>query len=123
MKITLPLTVGILLLAVSDLSAGTLYVSPGSLNPTPPYANWATAATNIQAAVGAAAVGDTVLVTNGVYSGGVVLSKPLMTLLSVNGPQVTVIDGGYTNQCISMTILVNLSGFFCCRILRAISFW
>src|SRR5262249_55027002 len=91
----------------------TLYVSLASLNPTPPYATWATAATNIQDAVKAAAGGDTLLVTNGVYAGGVVVSKPL-TLLSVNGPQATIIDGGGTNQCVSMTYLANLaslSGF------------
>jgi hypothetical protein len=85
-------------------------VSQGSLNPTPPYATWDTAATNIQVAINAAAGSDTVLVTNGVYPGGVVLSKPL-TLLSANGPQVTVIDGGGASQCVSMADLANLSGF------------
>jgi hypothetical protein len=37
----------VLLLAVSNLSAATLYVSPGSTKPTPPYAAWTSAATNI----------------------------------------------------------------------------
>ncbi len=110
MRATLRLTVSIMGLAVSNLSAATLYVSEANLNPKPPYATWSTAATNIQDAVEAAAAGDTVLVTNGVYAGGVVLSNPL-TLVSVNGPQVTVIDGGGTNQCVSMTMLSSLSGF------------
>ena len=47
---SLRLTVIILLLAVSNLSAATHYVSQESTNPTPPYTNWATAAANIQQA-------------------------------------------------------------------------
>jgi hypothetical protein len=43
---------------------------PQQRDPTPPYTNWAIAATTIQAAVDAAAYGDLVLVTNGVYDSG-----------------------------------------------------
>ena len=85
MKTALRLTVIILLLAASSLSAATHYVSLESTNPTPPYTNWATAATNIQDAVDAAATNDVVVVTNGVYPGGVTVTSPL--LLSVNGSQ------------------------------------
>ena len=116
MKTTLRLTVAAFVLAASNLSAATLYVSLDSPNPTPPFATWATAATNIQDAVDAARNGDTVLVTNGVYavgardvlvldtnlqppqlvSGG--LSRVVVTnsirLESVNGPVLTRIDGG-----------------------------
>ena len=88
MKYSNSLTGLTLLLAVSKLSAATLYVSPGSTNPTPPYATWATAATNIWKAVGAAVAHDVVVVTNGVYPGGVAVTIPL-TLRSVNGPQFT----------------------------------
>ncbi len=109
-KTALHLTVITLLLAVSNLSAATLYVSLGSTNPTPPYTNWVTAATNIQAAVDAASAGDAVIVTNGVYAGGVSVANPL-TLLSVNGPQLTVINGGGTNQCVSLTDGASLTGF------------
>ena len=99
-----------LLLAVSSLSAATHYVSLESTNPTPPYTNWATAATNIQDAVDVAAAGDVVVVTNGVYPGGVTVTKPL-TLRSVNGPQFTIINGGGTNRCVSLTDGASLTGF------------
>jgi parallel beta-helix repeat protein len=104
------LWIGILLLTASNLSAATLYVSAGSVNPTPPYTNWATAATSIQQAVSSAAAGDTVLVTNGVYGGGLAVTNPL-ALLSVNGPEFTAINGGGTNQCASLTNGASLTGF------------
>lgn len=57
-------------LAGWTVSAATLHVWPDSPNPMPPYTNWTTAARFIQDAVDAAQTGDTVLVTNGVYSSG-----------------------------------------------------
>jgi nitrous oxidase accessory protein NosD len=110
MNNSLRLTIIALLLAVSNLSAATLYVSLGSPNATPPYTNWATAATSIQQAVGAAAAGDEVVVTDGVYAGGLAVDKPLR-LRSVNGPQFTVINGGGAVQCASLTSGASLSGF------------
>lgn len=84
------------------------FVSAQSTHPMWPYDSWATAATNIQHAVDASAPGGQVLVTNGVYPGAVTVTKPTR-LRSVNGPEVTVIDGG--GPCISLTDGASLAGF------------
>jgi PKD repeat protein len=84
---------------MNDLS--TLHVWQDSPNPTPPYLSWATAAHTIQEAVAVALPSDTVLVTNGVYRTGEVETNGLnrvaltnaVTVRSVNGPVVTVIEG------------------------------
>jgi PKD repeat protein len=79
------------------------YVSPVGANQYP-YTNWAGAATTIQVAIDVAQSNDLVLVTNGVYNTGgavapghslsnrVSMTKPI-TLQSVEGSGVTVIDG------------------------------
>jgi len=72
---------------------------------TTPFITWATAATNIQAAVDAAVAGDTIWVSNGVYetgarvTPGASLSNRIavtnnVTIRSANGPAFTVIKGG-----------------------------
>ncbi len=86
------------------------YVAAANPHPVPPYASWAAAATSIQAAVDAAGIGARVLVTNGVYTGGVTLATPV-TLLSINGPQFTIIDGGGATNCVSLAAAAALSGF------------
>ncbi len=57
-------------LSLATSLADTHYVDINSPSPTPPYPNWATAATVIQDAVNVAKDGDVVLVTNGVYETG-----------------------------------------------------
>src|SRR5580765_6132054 len=93
---------GCLLAFVNLATATERYVDANSANATLPYTSWATAANVIQDAVDAANAGDEVMVTNGVYRTGgralfngimtnrVAVAKPL-ALLSVNGPQFTVI--------------------------------
>ena len=105
-------------------------VDSAGLNPAGPFTNWATAATNIQDAITAAAAGEIVLVTNGVYGMGgksmdgvitnrVSLDKAIL-VQSVNGPSSTVIQGAWdpttTNgpaavRCVWMTNNAILSGF------------
>jgi len=135
MKTSLRLIVAAFGLASFNLSAATLYVSLESTNPLPPFATWATAATNIQDAVDAAQSGDTVLVTNGVYavggrtttdvngwvSGNRVFITNAIRLESVNGPLTTTIEGiltrdkeGYpidARRCVYLGSNAVLSGF------------
>src|SRR5262249_7493250 len=87
------------------------YVNANNPNPVPQYTNWATAATTIQEAVDVALPGDEIVVTNGLYATGgravfglmtnrVVVDRTV-TLPSVNGPDVTMVQGyqvpGVTN--------------------------
>jgi hypothetical protein len=83
--------------------AATRYVSPTG-SATPPYTNWASAATNIQQASDVSTNGDTILVAPGVYDtgGGTYGTESLasrvvvpgqVTLISRDGPASTIIVG------------------------------
>ena len=93
--------IGSAVLTVQSPLSSIHYVSLSGAHVSP-FTNWHTAATNIQAAIDAASDGDTVLVTNGVYATGGAFSAGLMnrvaitkavTVQSVNGPRVTIIQG------------------------------
>jgi hypothetical protein len=111
--------------------ATVLYVDLNSTNPTSPYSDWSTAATNIQDAVDASANGDLILVTNGIYRTGghavngyaltnrVAVTKAII-VQSVNGSATTTIQGyqipGATNgdgavRCAYLTNGATLVGF------------
>lgn len=104
--------------------AATWYVSPNGSDAAA-GTNWATAKLTIQAGLNAASANDTVLVTNGVYAtgGSTIPSQSSqrvgfinsinVTLQSVNGPAVTIIDGGTNTGCVQFyqTSGSRLSGF------------
>ena len=108
MWIRIPATFILFLCALGvarDAWGSTLYVSATSGNDMNDGSTWALAKQTLQAGVDAATAGDTVLVTNGVYdTGGVIypsgtvltnrvaIHKPI-TVRSINGPFVTIIEG------------------------------
>jgi hypothetical protein len=113
-----------------NVAASTLYVDPYSTRVVPPYADWSTAARTIQDAVDASAVGDEIVVMNGVYqTGGRIVDGAMsnrvavtkaVTVRSVNGSGVTIIKGyqapGTTNgdsavRCVWLADGATLLGF------------
>ncbi len=120
-------------LVPSLTNAATHFVNTSNATPSFPYTTWGTAAVNIQDAVDAAASGDEILVTNGVYETGgrigsgslsnrLVITKQI-AVLSVNGASFTTIRGyqvpGMTNgdnavRCVYL-YLGSLGGFTLCN--------
>ncbi len=77
-------------------SVDTHYVAENGKHISP-FKNWEEAATNVNEAVEISKAGDTVLVNNGVYfhKKAIYIPDHSITLKSVNGPLVTIIDGNY----------------------------
>ena len=89
---------------VRVLSGSVCHVNPANATPAFPYDSWGTAATNLQDAVDACAVGGTVLVADGLYNFGSVLTPGCalpsrvsvtkdITVRSANGPGAAIIQG------------------------------
>jgi len=89
------------------------FVNLSNSTPALPFTTRETAATNIQTAVNVATDTSTVLVTNGTYklSSQITVAKSI-TIRSVNGPDVTIVDGNNTAGCFHLGHYSNvLSGF------------
>ncbi|HTR42039.1 MAG TPA: immunoglobulin domain-containing protein, partial [Pseudomonadales bacterium] len=106
---------------LTNLAPSIRYVNVSNTTPMSPYLSWSNAATQIEDAVNAALTGDQVVVTDGVYQTGsdvstdsasnrVLVTIPI-NLQSVNGPAVTVIDGGSIARCVYLTNGATLVGF------------
>jgi len=100
----------ILLATAVHAPAATLFVDLNSTNPIAPYSDWSLAATNIQDAIDASTNGDLILVTNGDYRNRIVTTNAI-TIQSVNGLGVTIIDGNQTNTCATLADGSTLIGF------------
>lgn len=98
------------------------HVDAANPTPVPPHATWQTAANTIQDAIDAAPHGALVLVTNGVYRDGMardplgtlnrIVIKYGVTVRSVHGPAVTVIEGVPSQmRCAYLEPGASLSGF------------
>ncbi|MDG2125659.1 MAG: hypothetical protein P8J87_18310, partial [Verrucomicrobiales bacterium] len=110
-KISLSILAALTWANPTTTQAADFYVSPDG-NHTPPFANWAQAATNIQAAVDAAEDGDTVYLADHTYllKGTVSVDKAI-TIKGFNGSDQCVVDGRNRARCfdISDASLVDLT--------------
>jgi len=103
---------------VINCKAATYYVVPSNSAAANPYTNWGIAGTNIIDVVKCAmtnAAPRTVYVSNGTYylTNQVAITNAL-TLQSVNGRDVTIVDGNYpnvTNRCFNISKGAILDGF------------
>jgi len=111
---------GVTATVLVEVTENIYYVNLANATPAFPYTSWATAATNIQDAIEAKrTAGGLILVTNGVYASGSVkveginrisLAYPI-EVRSVNGPEVTVIEGATGIRCAYAGTSAILSGF------------
>lgn len=103
MKTCASILAGMLWASAAVTLALDLYVSPSGGH-VKPFTNWTQAATDIQAAVNAAADGDTVFLADHTY----VLRKTIIvdkaiTIEGYNGPETCLVDGQNSVRCFAIT--------------------
>lgn len=101
------------LLICGEASAQIIRYVSRSGSHTSPFTSWATAATNIHAAVAVSGTNNIILVSNGVWAitGTVTLATNNLVMQSVNGPNVTVIEGNNTFRLFNLANGARLEGF------------
>ena len=110
-KISLSIFTTLIWAITAIAQAANLYVNPDG-NHTPPFATWAQGATNIQAAVDAAAEGDTIYLADHTYllKETITVNKAI-TIKGFNGPDDCVVDGRNDVRCfdINSASLIDLT--------------
>lgn len=101
-----------------SLPAATNYVWPDSPSPAFPYESWETAARSLHVALTAAAPFNTILVTNGTYTGNMggpygdtvilVTNRHYVKSVNLHG---AIIDGQNTRRCAAIARASTLDGF------------
>ena len=100
------------------LRAADHYVVPTNAGASSPFADWGSAATNIQDAVNVAANGETVWLTNGTYfapsncvlDGAMVIITNSITVRSFSGSYTDTVVNGNWPACTTRVFLVNNTG-------------
>ena len=79
----------------------TVYVDISQQDDTGDGRTWSTAKKSIQAGIDTVAIGGTVIVTNGTYA-PISTTNQAITIQSVNGADVTIIDGKKSQRCATL---------------------
>lgn len=99
------------MISARNVSALDRFVTVGGPSISP-YTNWAQAAASIQSAVNASTAGDTIWVSNGVYSlGATIHLNKRVTVRSVNGREMTRIHGNDSVRSVVISNGATMAGF------------
>ena len=99
--------------ALFRIRPARIFADASCATPTPPYQTWATAATNVLDAVDWARDGSVVTVARGTYgTSGTIRLDEGFTLVSRDGPEVTILDGGRSHRVVHVNhARASVSGF------------
>ncbi len=86
----------------SSALADTHYVDINSSSPAAPYTNWNTAANFINPAISETVDGDVILVADGIYLEPEIVVNKAISIQSVNGPALAIIDPGGAHRAFEL---------------------